>query len=286
MRASYEDIDSKKGNASFLAYHLNVPAFIFKWHYHPEYELTLITKGHGKRLVGDSYENFTAGDLVLIGPGMPHTWVSNKERGKTSSAVVIQFSEKFIQSFLQHQEFGSIAPMLTGSSHGFFFSCKASKKIAEEIDRLPNLPGAEKIMSLIMVLQRLSQLRPAKLSSPHFTTVKGMENEIRVNKICQYIQKYFREQISLSKMAAMLHLSDAAFCKFFKRATGKTFSDYLNDIRIGNACSLLTDSDKPISTIAYESGFESLTYFNRVFSKKKQTTPRNYRNNFLYYQNN
>lgn len=284
MRATYEDINSKKGSASFLVYHLNVPAFEFKWHYHPEYELTLITKGSGKRLVGDSYENFGTGDLVLIGPDMPHTWVSTRVRKSVVSAVVIQFSEKFIQSFLLHQEFSSVARMLAESPQGFFFP-RYQQKIAEEINLLPDQPGVEKITSLLNTLQQLSLLRPVKLSSPHFIPAKGIENEVRINKICQHIQKNFREQISLTRMASMIHLSDAGFCKFFKRATGKTFSDYLNDIRIGNACSLLTDTDKSIGTIADESGFESLTYFNRVFLKKKMMTPRDYRNSILHFHN-
>ena len=277
MRASYEDIRSRKGNQSFVAYHLDVPAFPFKWHYHPEYELTLITKGSGKRLVGDSHENFEAGDLVLIGPGLPHTWVSNRVRKNSSSAVVIQFSEEFISSFLQHSEFADISKLLAGAVNGLYFSNKSSKKIAEEIKLLPAKKGVEKITALLIVLQQLSMKNPSKLASTFFNSVKGLENEKRVNRVCQYVQKQAREKISLKKAADMIHLSETAFCKFFKRATGKTFSDYVNDIRIGLACSLLTESDKTINEIAYACGFESLTYFNRVFLKKKNARPREFR---------
>ncbi|MES2485851.1 MAG: AraC family ligand binding domain-containing protein, partial [Bacteroidota bacterium] len=97
MKALYENVESKRINTSFVAYHSMVPYFEFKWHYHPEYELTLITKGSGKRLVGDSYESFTEGDLVLLGGGLPHTWMSEPEAGNTA-AVVIQFSEDFIST--------------------------------------------------------------------------------------------------------------------------------------------------------------------------------------------
>ena len=283
MRASYEDIKSRKGNQSFVAYHLNVPAFPFKWHYHPEYELTLITKGSGKRLVGDSHENFEAGDLVLIGPGLPHTWVSNRVRKNSSTAIVIQFSEEFISSFLQHPEFADINKLLASSVNGLFFSQKSSKKIAGEIKLLPDKKGVDKITALLMVLQQLSARSSSKLASSFFSSVKGLENEKRINKVCQYVQKHAGEKISLQRAAGMIHLSDAAFCKFFKRATGKTFSDYVNDIRIGLACSLLTESDRTVNAIAYECGFESLSYFNRVFLKKKSTSPRQFRNRVLQF---
>jgi AraC-like DNA-binding protein len=274
MKALFEDIESKKGNHSFLAYSLTLPSFEFKWHYHPEYELTLITKGNGRRLVGDSYENYEAGDLVLLGPGLPHTWVTNPGMKTKASAVVIQFSEKFIHSFLQHPEFSAIASLLSASARGLYF---ASKNLADEIKRLPDTKGVEKITGLISILQKLTEQKPKKLTSEYFNAVRGRENEKRINVICRYVQKHSSENIELERAAELVHLSRSAFCKFFKRVTGKTFTDYVNDIRIGNACQLLIESDKLVSEIAYEIGFQNLAYFNRVFIKKKQATPRQFR---------
>ncbi len=280
MRAQFEDINTKKGDLSFYSHCLHVPAFPFKWHYHPEYELTLITKGNGKRLVGDSYEKFEDGDIVLIGPNMPHTWVSASGKKKNkSSAIVIQFHEKFIHPILEYNESRAIKKLLQGSCYGYYFPINGVKKVAEYIKILPTKKGIERITMLLLILDKLSQLKPQRLASEYFTAVKGEENEKRINKICQYIQKYASEKdkISLRKIASLIHLSDAAFCKFFKRATGQTFSGYVNDVRIGNACFLLQESDKTIAEIAYECGFESLTYFNRIFLKKKLHTPRNFR---------
>jgi AraC-like DNA-binding protein len=277
MRASFEDIKSRKGNQSFVAYRRDVPAFEFKWHYHPEYELTLITKGSGKRLVGDSYENFESGDLVLIGSNLPHTWVSDRARKGKSGAVVIQFSDEFIHSFLQWPEFVGINRLLTDASHGIFFPFRYSKAIIEKVNALPDQRGAGRITALLAILDQLSNQKPVKLASAYFSSVKGRETEKRINKVCQYIQKQAKGPISLDKTAALVHLSNSAFCRFFKRVTGKTFSDYVNDVRIGNACTLLTESDKSIATIAFETGFESLTYFNRIFLKKKNITPRDFR---------
>ncbi|MFZ2907271.1 MAG: AraC family transcriptional regulator [Cyclobacteriaceae bacterium] len=275
MKATYEDIPSKQGNESFLAYAFTVPSFKFKWHYHPEYELTLITHGNGRRLVGDSNESFESGDIALLGPGLPHTWSSNALNKKKVSAVVIQFSEDFINNFIHLNGFDKISGLLASASRGLFFP--NSKHIAEQLIALPNASGVEKVTSLITILQQLSTHEQIKLSSEYFTAIKGEKTENRLNNVCQFIQKNFKAGITLEQAAGLIHLSNSAFSKFFKRATGKTFSDYVNDIRIGNACQQLTKSDKTIAEIAFGSGFESLTYFNRIFLKKKGTTPRGFR---------
>jgi AraC-like DNA-binding protein len=192
---------------------------------------------------------------------------------------VIQFSESFVKPFTELPEFKRIENLLTLSARGLFFSDRI--KLREQLERLPYLSGVEKITALFNILSKLSLQKSTRLSSEYFSAVKGQENENRINKICQYIQRNASRTITLEQTAAIIHLSPSAFCKFFKRATGKTFSDYVNDIRIGNACHLLTESDKTIGEIAHETGFESLTYFNRMFLKKKKVTPRHFRNTIV-----
>lgn len=278
MKPFYEDITSKKGTQSFLAYQLNVPGFEFKWHYHPEYELTLILAGSGKRLVGDSHENFGPGDLVLIGPSMPHTWVSDPLEADCS-AIVIQFPAAFIRAFLDFPEFKKLADLLDLSARGLCFPGKPY--LQEALCRLPVSTGPEKIVQLLSILEQLSQQQPVILASQNFTPVTGGENETRINKVCRYVQRNIDRKIGLDEVAGLVNLSEAAFCKFFRRATGKTFSDYVNDVRISRACALLTGSDQPIGTIAYSCGFENLAYFNRVFLKKKSINPKAFRQNFF-----
>jgi AraC-like DNA-binding protein len=280
MKATFENIEAKKENASFLVYNLQVPSFPFKWHYHPEYELTLITKGEGKRLVGDSYEHFVAGDLVLLGTGMPHTWVSSLECKEDVSAIVIQFSGKFIESFLCHPEFNTIAALLDRSSVGLQFT-SAGKELQQKIIQLPKQEPAEKIVFLLHILHRLSTESARPLASRYFFPVKGEKNENRINKVFEYIHKHVKDELTLEHAASLIHLSASAFCKFFRRATGKTFSAYVNEIRIGNAATLLIESDKTIGQVASEAGFESLTYFNRVFFRTKKVSPREFRKVFL-----
>jgi AraC-like DNA-binding protein len=277
MRAAFEDITARKGTKSFLAYRFTVKAFEFKWHYHPEYELTLIEQGSGKRLVGDSYETFAEGDLVLVGPQLPHTWVSNEVAHGGSSATVIQFSEDFIGSFLQHQEFHCLKSLLEQAKRGLYFPRSRATALNEQVKALAGKEGIEMVTGLLSILDSLAGQKAQLLASPYFQAMRGEENERRINKVCRYVQKHSTGKISLPEAARLTHLSESAFCKFFKRATGKTFSDYVNDIRIGHACHLLTESDRPIGTIAHDAGFETLTYFNRIFLKKKGLRPTEFR---------
>ena len=135
----------------------------------------------------------------------------------------------------------------------------------------------KKITNLLHILNELSKLKSLSLASSFYQPLKGKENENRINKVCQYVQKHATEKLSIHKAAALIHLSPGAFCKFFKRISGKTFSDYVNDIRIANVCNQLIATDKQVAEIAYDNGFETLTYFNRVFLKKKGVHPRKYR---------
>lgn len=281
MKPLLEDINAGKLQQSFTAYSLSQPKFEFKWHYHPEYELTLIIKGSGRRLVGDSHENFESGDLVLIGPGLPHTWVSNEKMQGTHAAIVIQFSEQFIERFADLIELTSVNKLLLLARQGIHFSVKKSPALIEKMKLLPTETGIEKITHFLLILQELTKHKSRPLASLYFESIKGKENENRINKVCRFVQKHAAEAVSIHKAAALIHLSPSAFCKFFKRITGKTFSDYVNDIRIANVCNQLTGTDKQVAEIAYSNGFESITYFNRVFLKKKGLRPKVYRQQLI-----
>lgn len=277
MKPLLEDIGKKRGIQSFLAFAINQNRFDFFWHYHPEYELTLIVKGKGRRLIGDNHEYFESGDLVLIGPGLPHTWVSDSSMKVKSEAVVIQFSVNFIERFAGLDELSAINKLLLYAKQGVAFKGKYSAAVKELIKRLPEKRGVEKITGLMHILNELSKLRSVPLASSFYQPLRGLENEKRINKVCQYIQKHAAETLNIQKAAVLINLSPSAFCKFFKRMTGKTFSDYVNDIRIANVCSQLLASDRQIAEIAYGNGFETLTYFNRIFMKKINMRPGSYR---------
>lgn len=275
MKAKLEDIPSEKGTSSFYAYRLHVPFFEFKWHYHPEYELTYIIKGSGYRIVGNSYDYFEAGDLVLLGSNLPHTWSSKLEDDALSEAVVIQFSKEFILPFLGLNESITIKNMLENSARGMHF--KVNQALVSKIIDLTESKGVDRILKLISILDGLSKEDALFIAPNTFHNVVSKKSEMRINKVCLFIQNNFSEKISLKQIADLIFLTESNFCKFFKKATGKTYSDYLNEIRINEACRLLVQSEKTISQISYECGFETLSYFNRVFLNKKFITPSMYR---------
>jgi AraC-like DNA-binding protein len=279
MKAAFENIETLKGNLAYVAYSFTVPFFEFKWHYHPEYELTLITSGSGKRIIGDSHEHFSEGDLVLCGSGLPHTWSSESLKNETVSAVVIQFSETFINDFVRYQECGDIRQLLERSGRGLFFGDDIAASVGKSVAKLPGQKGVARITSLLKILEKLSGSDATTLSSEFYTASRSKETENRINKVCQFIQDHAAEDITVAQASEMVHLSKSAFCKFFKRTMRTNFSDYVNDIRIANACYLLSETDKPVREIAMETGFESLTYFNRIFMKKKTRTPSAFRKN-------
>jgi AraC-like DNA-binding protein/quercetin dioxygenase-like cupin family protein len=276
MKAQLEDIPSKQGGASFYQTKISVPAFEFKWHYHPEYELTYILKGNGYRVVGNSHEQFSEGDLVLLGSNLPHTWCGKLDDGAPSEALVIQFSKDFIEPFLKLNESRSIEKLLELSHRGI--CCDTNQLLVDQIYTLTNTSGLDSVLSLLSILDQLSKGISRPLTTENYHGIITKQFESRVNKVCTHLQHHFHEAITLKQVSDLVFMSESNFCKFFKKATNTTFSDYLNDLRINEACHLLLSSEENISKIAHDCGFESLSYFNRVFLKKKQLTPSGFRN--------
>ena len=278
MKAKLEYVAQRENNQSFVVLDLKSPAFEFMWHYHPEYEITYIVAGEGKRYVGDSYEDFKSGDLVALGANISHTWVTDRTQNQNCHAIVIQFTQEFIEPLFQYPEFAPIEKLFAKLDRGLKFE---SIEAADLMQKISHSRGIDAFILLVELLKNLSYAPKTELSSAHFKPLKGTENHQRINAVFEYVQISFKEKISLPKAASLIHLSESAFCKFFKRATGKTFSEYANEIRLSYSCQLLIETDKPITQIAFESGFDSLSYFNRVFLKKKSIPPSQYRKSVL-----
>lgn len=276
MKPILEEIKKQQVDNSFYSYRFKIPYFEFKWHYHPEYELTYIIRGNGYRLVGDSHLPFEDGDLVLLGSNLPHTWVGKADNDAEFEAIVIQFSKFFIELFLNLGEATNLKKLIEKSANGLSFS-GLNSEVKTKLMELVLINGLDRIAKLLSILELLTEADFDQLSSKNFQFVLNKEGELRINKVCLYIQNHFNEKITLKQMADLLYLSESNFCKFFKKATGKTYSNYLNEIRINEICHLLLQSDRSINAIAFENGFETLSYFNRVFLKKKGVTPKEFR---------
>jgi AraC-like DNA-binding protein len=279
MKPKLELLAQSSQQHVFLCYELVVPEFAFNWHYHPAYELTYIVSGKGKRMVGDSYEPFSVGDIVLLGPNVPHTWASEKETvpGQPCRAVVIQFSGDLILPILALSDSASLNTLLKNASTGLHFPIQNGGEIQLLFERICLRSGIPMFANLLLLLNALSEAKAIPLASSYYQPVINEQNAQRINVVFNYIEEHFETDISIQEAARRVHLSESAFCKFFKRSCRKTFSDYVNDLRVAQASRLLVETDQPISQIAATCGFENLSYFNRVFLKKKGVAPRQLR---------
>lgn len=279
MKAVLENISTYPQDSSFYAYSYKTSSFDFKWHLHPEYELTFIVKGNGHRLIGNSHQEFSDNDFVLIGPNIPHTWVGKAKGEEEFEAIVIQFTANFAEKIIGFKEAAQIISLLESANFGLLFYEEQADEMKNTLYEIIKTEGMERILKLISLLNRLTTFKSTKISTTFYKYQINKKVETRINKVCLYLENNFSKKITLKEIADLIYMSESNFCKFFKKSTGNTFSDYLNNLRINEVCKLLLSSDENIKNVAFNCGFESLSYFNRVFLKKKSLTPSDYKKN-------
>lgn len=271
--------------ASFVYRIKREPSFGVFWHFHPEYQLTLVLRGQGKRFVGDDVSRFKPGDLVLTGPNLPHMWCSSRPRnaaGRPHEAIIIQFPATiFGGRFLDLPEMGAVRRLLDKSAQGIRFGEGARKKIARRMVRMGRQRGLARLIELLEILRILSQVPPEEtLSSRGYASTVQVGDRDRIDAICKFAAENATRPIGLSQAAAAAHMSVPAFTRFFRKCTGKTFLEYLTEIRVGSACRLLVESDRTVTEICFAAGFNNVSTFNRRFRELKGVTPREFRRQF------
>lgn len=267
---------------SFLSYWVISPRFGFHWHYHPEIEICYVVKGRGTRLVGDNSSEFESGDLVLVGSNLPHTWISDptfSAQGHQMEVVVIQFPVEWLDGlFRLLPETQQLRSLCLEAQRGLFFPAETIHQLGPKLIELVNSSGFNRYHLLLDALHDMSQFETRQLlATERYTPTLGQESEDRIGVVCRHIHEHFRDPINLEVMSGLAQMSPTAFCRFFKKMTGKTLSNYVIDLRISHACSLLLEKHQTISEVAYESGFNSITHFNRSFKSRKTVTPKVYR---------
>lgn len=284
MPVYFEKITSTPGEPIFTKW-LEEKIFSFPLHYHPEIELTLILEGFGKRFVGDSIEDFEPGDLVLIGENIPHFWCSsNNLTDRYSQAIVVQFNKSFLgENFFKSAGADHIDKLISNSNKGICLKDSAIKAlIQEKLMRIVHLDTFEKTMLLLEILNIFAKSDVYYLSSSGF---KPNLNEIdctRLNKVYNYVYDNIGNSFEISDVADLLNMSISNFCHYFKKRTQKTFTQFINETRIGNAKRLLIETDKSIAEIAYESGYSSLSNFNKQFNSLVKFSPKQFRKNYSF----
>ena len=251
------------------------------WHFHPECELTLIVSSRGLRYVGDSIEPFSEGDLVLLGANVPHFWKNDEPSGgrqSMASSVVIQFREDFLGADLWRKpEFAKIARLLQKSGRGLKFTGDTRRKVSALMRKMLRLQGARRLINLLLIMEVLAQSAHARpLSSLGFTPVLNIFDAERISKVHEHVYARLADPIYQPQVAKLVNMTPASFSRFFRQKTGRTFSAFVNEVRIGRAARLLTEENKTITEVCYACGFENLSNFNRRFRGIKQMTPREF----------
>lgn len=260
--------------------------FDYPIHTHEEYELNFIMNAAGAtRIVGDSQETITDFDLVLIaGKELEHAWLQGDCKSeKDIREITIQFLWDFNDdSFLGRAQFNSIKKMMSDAQKGLSFPMEAILSVYPDLDSLSSeTQGFTSVMKFLSVLYRLSQVEEARtLSSSSFANVRSGSDSRRVTKVQQYINENYQKNINLDTLACLAGMSAVAFSRYFKLRTGKTLSDYIIDVRLGHAARQLVDTAEGIGEICYACGFNNLSNFNRIFKKKKNCTPKEFRERY------
>ncbi|WP_417362142.1 AraC family transcriptional regulator [Galbibacter sp.] len=258
------------------------PHFLKVWHYHPELELVIILQSTGTRFIGDSIERFEKGDVVLIGANLPHMWMNDelyfsKNSELYADAISIHFRQDFLgESFINAFEMKPIKELMQRAALGICFS-KLEERTVSQFKSLAEdtvLTPLDKTLTLLNVLGQLSNHSDYKiLSSAGFKNSFDKVDNGNLKKIYEFIFENFSHPISAKDVAEVVHMNTAAFSRFFKRIHRKTFTSYLNEIRIGYACKLLIEKKQKVISICYECGFNNISNFNRQFKLIKGMTP-------------
>lgn len=259
-------------------------AFDFPLHYHEEFELNFIMNAKGaKRVIGDHIEEISDLELVLVGPNLQHGWFTNKSKSTEIKEITVQFHrDLFDEKFLQRNQMSFIKTMFERSLRGILFSQATSQSIMQRLISLPQKHGFDSVLELMSILHDLSSSRNIRtLSDISFNGKESLSyNSRRIERIMSYLNSNFDKNITLNDAAKLAGMTDVALSRFFKVRTGKTFIDTLNEVRLGNASRMLIVTTQSITEVAYKCGFNNMSNFNRIFKKKKDCTPKEFRETY------
>ena len=270
-----ERIIPDEGSSFKVIYHDVLPeVFLWNYHYHPEIELVFVFDGIGRRHVGNHVSFYEGGDLVLIGSNLPHSGFGYGALGKHEE-IVLQFKKELIQETV---EFEKVNRMLKNAQFGVAFSTETKKALAADFREIKNLPPFERYLALISILQKLANQTDFQLlNNAVFQQSIFSKDQNRVLRIFEFVEKNYGEVINTQSVADLSNLTLPAFCNYFKKNFGVSFTDFLNEYRINQACRQLTEG-KTVSDVAFLCGFNSLSYFSRTFKQFKSISPSEFQN--------
>ena len=256
------------------------------WHYHNNYEISFITEGSGKRIVGDSIEEFQPGDLAFIGRNLPHVWIADKESRtpstRTLEMVFLQFTSNVLSSqLLSLPEFSFVKRALDLSERGIQIVGQTLNEVSEIMLQLPYLKNFDRMLNFFKMMDIIGKSKSnVHLASKNYLKLRFTTGNKRIETIHEYLMNNYHEEVNLSRLAELVNMAEGSLCRFFKMNMGITLFEYINQIKIEFACKLLMDQDLIITEVCFDSGFNNISHFNKQFKKTKGVTPSEYRKRF------
>ena len=279
MKASLFKVTPSE-QASFRCVRVREQRLGVPWHFHPEYQLTLLLRGSGQRIVGDSIAPVQAGDLTLLGPNVPHFWDvdgldDGPRRRPRVDAVVVQFRAEFLgREFWGIPETAGVVKLLHSAARGLTFSVTAQKRVAHDMLRLVRLSGLQRLLGLIAVLDGLAgKGRGTPICSTDYAPELDVDDRDRLTPVLRRIHEQLAMPLRRHELADLAGVSERSFSRYFRRKMGKTLPQFVNELRVGRARRLLTETDLSVTHIAAECGFRNLSNFNGQFREIAGVTP-------------
>ncbi len=285
MSALFEKIVIKE-NASFSIGIFQDNLEKSTWHYHDYYEISFITEGFGKRIVADSIEEFQPGDLVIIGPNLPHVWIADKETltptNRSLEMVFLQLPpETLTPDLLALPELKHVNNALKQSERGIRITGDTLNHVSNIMLQLPYLDNFERFLQFFRLMDLIGQSNDlVPLASVNYKNLHFDTKNKRILTIHEYLMKNYRESIDLEQIASLVNMAEGSVCRFFKSIVGITIFEYLNKIKVDFACKLLMDKTLTVLDVALDSGFNNLSFFNKQFKKVTGVTPLEYRTRY------
>jgi AraC-like DNA-binding protein len=253
-----------------------------RWHYHPEIELIYITEGKTNAVIGDGFQHFEEGDLVILGANFPHVLQENKAFAKDNPdckpfGLVLQFTEDFLGAdFMKKPEMQQVNTLLNKSKRGIHFKKEIVEKVKEPLLNMHQLSEPRKLISLLDILETLAESDAYDYMTHKNYGYDHTQDEDRMRCIHQYIYAHFTEKITVKDIAGVANMTETSFCRYFKTRTLKNFTRFVNEIRISYACKLLSNTNYTVTAVCFESGFNEVSYFTRQFKKIMKLSPQQY----------
>ena len=283
MKAKIEKIEPSFGSSfairKFRKHEVDNTA---PWHVHPEYEIVYISTGKGKRQVGNSISHYENGDLIFLGPNLPHYGFANDSE-EPHTEIVVQMKADFLgEDFFNKPEMANIQHLFELSKSGLYYYGVIKEKIGQRLEKMLDMDNFQRLLELLDILNELAKSKEYELLHANSIQLEvNAQEQERIESIYQYVQDNYQESITLETIASVANMTVPSFCRYFKKQTNLTFTQFVNEFRIKQACHLLRKPELTILAVSQESGFNNLSHFNKLFKEITGLTPSDYREDLL-----